>query len=231
MTAQMQLQDGKVKWKISKCRLLTKNLWDSMEEQLNLSGIFSQDFHHCRFFKSSRKFCKDETSNLKNSQTGSYLCQCSTEIRHHLVNVQTLKKSLQNFVRRRREPFLRDTPFSFLCSCRSPNSTASGATISTIRRTARRNWKHGETSCQVCQLCFITGELLAFLCLKIGGKIGARREIAAHISFFQILGLRFRKIAISMHAREGVNSTPTTVASHATVLLARVAPDTTYFGL
>ena len=48
----VQLQDGKVKWKNSKCRLLTKNLWESMEKKLNLSGIFSQDFHHCRFFKS-----------------------------------------------------------------------------------------------------------------------------------------------------------------------------------
>ena len=103
-----------IKWKISKCRLLTKNCWESMEKQLNSSGIFSLDFHHCRFFESSRKFCEDETSNLKNSQTGSYLCQCSTEIRHHLVNVQTMRKSLQNFVRRKRKPLLRDTSFFIL---------------------------------------------------------------------------------------------------------------------
>ena len=48
-----------------------------------------------------------------------------------------------------------------------------------------------------------------FLCLKIGGTGGARHEFAAHISFFQILSLRFRKTAISMQAREGENSTPT----------------------
>ena len=41
-----------IKWKISKCRFLTKNLWESMEKQLNSSDIISQDFHHCRFFKS-----------------------------------------------------------------------------------------------------------------------------------------------------------------------------------
>ena len=106
-------------------------------------------------------------------------------IRHHLVNVQTIEKPLQNFVRRKRKPLLRDTPFSFTCSCKAPNSTASGATISTIRRTARGNWKHGETCCQVCQMCVITGELMVFLCLKIGGTGGARHEFAADISFFK----------------------------------------------
>ena len=49
-----------------------------MEKQLNSSGIFSQDLRHCRFFKRSRMICGNGTSKLKNSQTGSFLCQCST---------------------------------------------------------------------------------------------------------------------------------------------------------
>ena len=44
MTAKMQKQDGKVKWRNSKYPLLTKKCWESMENQLNWSGIFSQDF-------------------------------------------------------------------------------------------------------------------------------------------------------------------------------------------
>ena len=47
--------------------------------------------------------------------SGKCLKTVKAAIRHHLVNVQILKKSLQNFVRRKR---MRDTPFSFLCSCR-----------------------------------------------------------------------------------------------------------------
>ena len=49
-----------------------------MEKQLNSSGIFSQDFRHCRFFKRSTMICENETSNLKSSRTGSSSCQCST---------------------------------------------------------------------------------------------------------------------------------------------------------
>ena len=43
--------DGKVKMKNSRCLLLTKNCWESMEIQLNSSGIFSKDFRHCRYFR------------------------------------------------------------------------------------------------------------------------------------------------------------------------------------
>ena len=57
---------------------LTKKSWESTENQLNSSGIFSQDFRHCRFFRKSRKFCKNGTLNLKNSQIGSSSCPCST---------------------------------------------------------------------------------------------------------------------------------------------------------
>ena len=78
MAAKMQLQDGKVKWENSPCPFLTKNCWESMENQLNSSGILSQDFRHYRFFRKSRMICENVTSNLSNSQTGSSSCQCST---------------------------------------------------------------------------------------------------------------------------------------------------------
>ena len=78
MKTKMQVKDGKVKWKNSKCPLLTKNCWESMENQLNSSGIFSKDFRHCRFFRKSRMICESGTWNLRDSQTGSSSCQCST---------------------------------------------------------------------------------------------------------------------------------------------------------
>ena len=63
----MQLQDEKVKWKNSRCIFLTEKYLETMEKVLNSSGIFSQDFRHCRFFKRFRMICEDVTSNLKNS--------------------------------------------------------------------------------------------------------------------------------------------------------------------
>ena len=51
MTAKMQVQDEKVKWKNSKCLFLRKNCWESRENPLDSSGIFSQDFRHRRFFR------------------------------------------------------------------------------------------------------------------------------------------------------------------------------------
>ena len=78
MEAKVQLQDGKVKWKNSKCPLLTKNWQESVENQLNWSDIFSQDRRHCRFFRKSWMICENGTSNLKNSQTRSSSCQFST---------------------------------------------------------------------------------------------------------------------------------------------------------
>ena len=48
---QKQTEDGKAKWQTFKYPLLTKNCWESMENQLSSSGIFSQDLHHCRFFQ------------------------------------------------------------------------------------------------------------------------------------------------------------------------------------
>ena len=78
MTAKIQQQDGKVKWVNSKCAFLTKNCRESMENHLNSSGIFSQDFRPCRFLRKFKMFCKSGALNLKNSQTGSSSCQCST---------------------------------------------------------------------------------------------------------------------------------------------------------
>ena len=51
--AEMQRWVRKVKWKNS-FSLLTKNCWESMDKQVNSSGIFSQDFGYCRFSKISR---------------------------------------------------------------------------------------------------------------------------------------------------------------------------------
>ena len=45
---------------------------------MNSSDIYPQDFRHYRFFKRSRMICENGTSNLRNSQTGSSSCQCST---------------------------------------------------------------------------------------------------------------------------------------------------------
>ena len=71
MIAKVQLKDGKVKWENSKCLLLMKNCLESMEKQLNSSGIFSEDLRHRRFFKKSRMIYKSGTLNLRNSHTGS----------------------------------------------------------------------------------------------------------------------------------------------------------------
>ena len=64
-TAKMQLQDVKVKWKNSTCPVLTKNSWETMENLFNSSGIFSQDFRHCRFFSKSWMICESGTLNLR----------------------------------------------------------------------------------------------------------------------------------------------------------------------
>ena len=69
---------GRSSGKNSKCPLLMENYWESMEKQLNSSGMSSQDRRHCRFFKNSRMICKSGTLNLKNSQIGSSSCQFST---------------------------------------------------------------------------------------------------------------------------------------------------------
>ena len=65
MIAKVQLKDGKVKWENSKCLLLMKNCLESMEKQLNSSGIFSEDLRHRRFFKKSRMIHKSGTLNLR----------------------------------------------------------------------------------------------------------------------------------------------------------------------
>ena len=73
---EQQKGDGKAKLKISRCIHHLKMLWESMEKQLNSSGIFSRDFRQCLFFKRSRKSWR-RTSNQRTSRTGSSSCQCS----------------------------------------------------------------------------------------------------------------------------------------------------------
>ena len=51
--------------------------WESMEKQLNSSGNIFQAFHHCLFFKRSKKTWRERTFSPKNSKTGSSSCQCS----------------------------------------------------------------------------------------------------------------------------------------------------------
>ena len=47
MMTEMELQDGKVKWKNSKCPLLTKNYWESMEKQLNFNSHIGSSSCQC----------------------------------------------------------------------------------------------------------------------------------------------------------------------------------------
>ena len=70
----------KVKWKDSRCILLTKKQWESTKKQLNSSGIFSQDFRHGLLFKRSKKTWWERTFNPKSSRTGSSSCECSTTL-------------------------------------------------------------------------------------------------------------------------------------------------------
>ena len=80
-----KMNDGKdaiTKWEGQmeefKMSFVIKNCWGSMENQLNSSGIISQDLRHCRFFRRSRMIRSSGKLNLKNSQIGSSSCQCST---------------------------------------------------------------------------------------------------------------------------------------------------------
>ena len=51
-----------------------------MENQLSLSGIDSQNLHHCRFFRRSRMICETGILNLKILEIGSSSCLCSTTL-------------------------------------------------------------------------------------------------------------------------------------------------------
>ena len=84
--------------RLSKCPLLTKNCWESMENQLSSSGIFSRNLHHCRFFRGSRMICRNGTLNLKILESELSSCQCSTtsngqEKETQRMVCQILKKS------------------------------------------------------------------------------------------------------------------------------------------
>ena len=61
---------GRSEWQNSRCIFLTKNNWESMEKQLNLIAIFSQDFRNCTFFKNSRQIWREGTFDPKSSRTG-----------------------------------------------------------------------------------------------------------------------------------------------------------------
>ena len=61
MKTEMQLKDGKVKQKNSKCPLLAKNCWESVEKQLHSSGIFSPHFSSLQIsWRDPKWFAKTE---------------------------------------------------------------------------------------------------------------------------------------------------------------------------
>ena len=95
-----QSQDEKVKWKNSRCPFLVENCWESMEKQF-------QDLRHYRFFKKSRMICKSGTWNLKHSQIGSSLCQCSKILIGQ--EKETMRFRIQKKSRRTRKNCRRDT--------------------------------------------------------------------------------------------------------------------------
>ena len=108
---EMQLQDGKVKCKNSKCPFLVENCWESMEKQLNSTGIFSQDSRHCRFFRKSQMICKN---GRKNSQIGSSSCQCSTTLTGQRKETMTFAFRIQQTSGHPRRNSRKDT-WTFLC--------------------------------------------------------------------------------------------------------------------
>ena len=82
---------------------------ESMDKQLNASETFSQDFRHCRFFRKSRMICENGTLNLRNSQTGSSSCQCSTTSIGHGKETMEFVFRVQKKSRDARKDSWRDT--------------------------------------------------------------------------------------------------------------------------
>ena len=74
---QKRMQDGPVRWTISRCTVHWTSFLESMGKQLNSSRIFSQDLQHCRSYKKSRKTWNARTLNKNCSLTKSSSCQCS----------------------------------------------------------------------------------------------------------------------------------------------------------
>ena len=75
-----------------------------MEKPLNSSETCSKDLHHCRFFRRSRMICENGTPNLKNTQAGSFSCQCSTtsigqekETMEFVFRIQKIKEYAKRF--------------------------------------------------------------------------------------------------------------------------------------
>ena len=86
---QMQLEDGKVKWKTFNKLILTENYMELMENRLSSSGIFSQDLGHWKSSEKSRKTCKNKTLNLKNLKIESFSCRCSMILIGREEEIQT----------------------------------------------------------------------------------------------------------------------------------------------
>ena len=55
-----------------------QNCWESMENQLTSSGIFSQDLRHWKFSKGSKVICKDAILKQKILEIVLSSCPCST---------------------------------------------------------------------------------------------------------------------------------------------------------
>ena len=77
----------------------TKNCWESMGNQLNSSGTFSQDFHHCRFFK---KFQDDLGERNIEPETRSSSCQCS------MTSVGQEKETMEFIFRKQKSQGIRE---------------------------------------------------------------------------------------------------------------------------
>ena len=55
-----------------------QNCWEWTENHLSSSGIFSQDFRHCTFYRRLKMNCKDGKLNHKNLEIVSSSCPCPT---------------------------------------------------------------------------------------------------------------------------------------------------------
>ena len=196
-------------WEWFECvdmRIATDSILQPLSTQKNTALRTPVHTHIHRTEESCCQFCEDETSNLKISQTRSSLCQCSTknttppssaDIKEVIAKLRETKEEAvaarQAFLI---HMFLWSAEFD---SVRSNNLNSP--------KNCARNWKHGETCCQLCQMCFITGELLASIWLRkiggTGGKIGARRELI-HCTYLIFLKNRFTISQNSdLHASEG----------------------------
>ena len=67
-----QSQDGKVKWKNSKCPSLTKNCWESDGEAIEFESIIFGGYSSMQILQDIQNDLRErETLNLANSKTGN----------------------------------------------------------------------------------------------------------------------------------------------------------------